>query len=138
MFMSNLTEVSAFCFLSLLLFDRAKKLEKKRLRWRWSKRKTMAQHKQFVAGERRGQMMPIIMCTMYYNQTKGQREPYQLLTPTINDRSPKYINEKFFLKCQTFLLSVQKFYCKSHFPTYVFLKIDIHKYIYIYEFKYIF
>ena len=63
------------------------------------KRKTMAQPKEFVTGEKRGQMMPTVMCTMYYNQTTGRREPCQLSAPTINDRSPTHINEKFmFLK----------------------------------------
>ena len=56
------------------------------------KRKTMAQPKVFVAGERRGQMMPTVMCTMYYNQTTGRRD---VDPKTIIDRSPTHINEKF-------------------------------------------
>ena len=96
MFMSNKTDVSAFCSLSLVLLDRTKKLERKRLRRSWTKRKTMAQPKEFVTGERRGQMMPTVMCTMYYNQTTGRRETCQLSAPTINDRSP---NASILTKC---------------------------------------
>ena len=64
-----------FCSLLLVLFDRAKKLERKRLSLRsWMKRETITQPKEFVVEERRGQMMPTVVCTMYYNQTTGRRD----------------------------------------------------------------
>ena len=124
--MSNKTDVSAFCSLSLVLLDRTKKLERKRLRRSWTKRKTMAQPKEFVTGERRGQMMPTVMCTMYYNQTTGRRELCQLSAPTINDRSPNASMLTKSLCFKTVIVHfIQIFLLQKRYSN-IFLVIDIY------------
>ena len=90
----------------------------------------MAQPNEFVAGERRGQMMPTVMCTMYYNQTTGRRETCQLSAPTINDSSP---NASMLTKClclkQLLFFKVpfiHIFLLQERYSNIYFLLIDIH------------